>query len=71
MTLYEDEYAFWDDIVGRYLLKVASTDHNLTHIIEGAGFYADSMVLERRKRKRSKLPVAEVAATRDAAASGA
>jgi hypothetical protein len=42
------------------LLKHAATDHNLKHIIEGAGFYADSMVLERRKRKRAKVPVASL-----------
>lgn len=60
MIVYEDEWAFWDDIAGRYLLKHAATDHNFKHIIEGAGFYADSMVLERRKRKRAKLPVASL-----------
>jgi hypothetical protein len=57
MIIYEDEWAFWDDIAGRYLLKHAASDHNSKHIIEGAGFYTDSMVLERRKRKRAKLPV--------------
>lgn len=60
MIIYEDEWPFWDDIAGRYLLKHAATDHNLKHIIEGAGFYADSMVLERRKRKRAKVPVASL-----------
>ncbi|MGE8145810.1 hypothetical protein ACQKP7_11490 [Pseudomonas frederiksbergensis] len=60
MIIYEDEWAFWDDIAARYLLKHAATDHNVNHVIEGAGFYADSMVLERRKRKRAKLPVTSV-----------
>ncbi|HJR32553.1 MAG TPA: hypothetical protein VJ889_27835 [Pseudomonas sp.] len=56
MTIYEDEWAFWDDIAGRYILKNANTDPNTGNIIEAAGFYADAMVVERRKRRRAKVP---------------
>lgn len=61
MTLYEDELAFWDDISARYILKHAGTDRNFQHIIEAAAFYADAMILERRKRKRIKNTVASAA----------
>lgn len=54
MTIYEDEWAFWDDIAGKYIFKHAGVDLNTDIIIKGAGYYADSMVLERRKRKRMK-----------------
>lgn len=54
MTIYEDEWAFWDDIAGKYIFKHAGVDLNTDIIIKGAGYYADSMVLERRKRKRVK-----------------
>ena len=37
MKIYEDEWAFWDDIVGRYILKHAGTDPNTRNIIEGQG----------------------------------
>ena len=56
MTIYEDEYAFWDDIAGKFILKHASNDTSAKDIIEAAGFYADQMVIERRKRKRKKNP---------------
>lgn len=55
MTIYEDEYAYWDDISSKYLMKHASSDV-APFIIHNAGFYADQMVLERRKRKREKNP---------------
>lgn len=54
MTIYEDEWGFWDDIAGRYILKHAGTDANTDNIVKAAGYYADSMVSERRKRKRIK-----------------
>lgn len=57
MIIYEDEWAVWDDIAGRYILKHATTEPNTGNIIEAAGFYADSMVLERRKRKRARVPL--------------
>ncbi|MHC8335962.1 hypothetical protein [Pseudomonas sp. LB3P25] len=57
MIIYEDEWAFWDDIAGKYILKHSAVDHNVDRIIDAAGVYADLMVLERRKRKRVKLPV--------------
>ena len=56
MTVYEDEWAFWDDIAGRYIFKHAGSDHNVTHVIEAAAVYADLMVIERRKRKAAKIP---------------
>lgn len=56
MTIYEDEYAYWDDISGKFILKHASNDTSAKGIIEAAGFYADQMILERRKRKRAKNP---------------
>jgi hypothetical protein len=28
MTVYEDVWAFWDDIAGMYILKHAETDHS-------------------------------------------
>jgi hypothetical protein len=55
MTIYEDEWAFWDDIVGRYILKHAAIDHNVDKVINAASVHADLMVLERRKRKRVRL----------------
>ncbi|OYQ10648.1 hypothetical protein B7L09_21060 [Pseudomonas mandelii] len=61
MTLYEDEWMFWDDIAGRYILKHASNDPNTANIIDAAAYYADSMVVARRKRKRVKLPVSGTA----------
>ncbi|AXJ07125.1 hypothetical protein CFN16_24230 [Pseudomonas fluorescens] len=54
MTIYEDEWAFWDDIAGKYIFKHAGVDQNTDTIIRNAGYYADSMILERRKRKRVK-----------------
>lgn len=60
MIVYEDESAFWDDIAGRYILKHASLDQNAYKIVEGAGVYADLMVLQRRKRKRVKSPVKDL-----------
>lgn len=62
MIVYEDEGAFWDDIAGKYILKHAAVDHNVDKVIGAAGVYADLMVLERRKRKRVKLPVKDVPA---------
>ncbi|MCF4996214.1 hypothetical protein GIW70_16420 [Pseudomonas syringae] len=63
MKIYEDEWAFWDDIVGRYILKYASTDPNTDNIVEAAGYYADSAIIERRKRRRVKgAPAASVSA---------
>ena len=59
MIIYEDEWAFWDDIAGKYILKHAAVDNNVDKVIDAAGVYADLMVLERRKRKRIKLPVKE------------
>jgi hypothetical protein len=56
MTIYEDEFAFWDDIAARFILKHASNDPSSKDIVESAGFYADQMVIERRKRKREKNP---------------
>lgn len=53
MTIYEDEWAFWDDIAGKYIFKHAGVDPNTDIVIKSAGVYADSMVLERRKRKRA------------------
>lgn len=61
MTVYEDEWAFWDDIAGKYILKHAATDHNVRHVIEAASTYADRMVIARRKRKSEKVPSGEVA----------
>ncbi|VVM87384.1 hypothetical protein [Pseudomonas fluorescens] len=60
MTVYEDEWAFWDDIASKYIFKYAGADHNETHIIEAATVYADRMVIARRKRKSEKVPVGEV-----------
>lgn len=62
MTIYEDEWAFWDDIAGRYILKHAGTESNTANIIYAAAYYADSMVVARRKRKRVKLSVSGTAA---------
>lgn len=62
MTIYEDEWAFWDDISARYILKHANIDPNTANIIDAAGYYADAMVVERRKRKRVKLSVSGAAA---------
>jgi hypothetical protein len=56
MNIYEDEWAFWDDIASKYIFKHAGTDHNVDHIIEAAGIYADLMVSARRKRKAVKIP---------------
>lgn len=52
VTIYEDEWAFWDDIAGKYIFKHAGVDLNTDIVIKGARFYADAMVLERRRRKR-------------------
>ncbi|WP_260455544.1 hypothetical protein [Pseudomonas baetica] len=60
MTVYEDEWAFWDDIAGKYILKHAGVDHNVANVIEAASVYADLMVVARRKRKSEKIPVSEV-----------
>jgi len=60
MTVYEDEWGFWDDIAGKYILKHAETDHNVSHVIEAAANYADRMVIARRKRKSEKVPVGDV-----------
>lgn len=62
MTVYEDEWAFWDDIAARYILKHAGTESNTANIVDAAGYYADAMIVERRKRKRVKLPVVGAAA---------
>ncbi|MBT9267445.1 hypothetical protein KKQ10_21415 [Pseudomonas sp. MG-9] len=56
MTVYEDEWAFWDDIAGKYIFKHADTDRNVTNVIEAAGVYADLMVIARRKRRAAKIP---------------
>ncbi|BBP73104.1 hypothetical protein PHLH6_51080 [Pseudomonas sp. Seg1] len=61
MTVYEDEWGFWDDIAGKYIFKHAGSDHNVNHVIEAAAVYADLMVIERRKRKAAKIPVNEIA----------
>lgn len=60
MTVYEDEWAFWDDIAGKYILKHAETDHNVSNVIEAASTYADRMVIARRKRKLAKVPAGDV-----------
>lgn len=60
MTVYEDEWPFWDDIAGKYILKHAETDHNVSRVIEAASIYADLMVIARRKRKSEKVPIGEV-----------
>ncbi|WP_434595208.1 hypothetical protein J3Q09_03980 [Pseudomonas sp. R4-83] len=60
MTVYEDEWAFWDDIAGKYILKHAETDHNVNNVIEAASTYADRMVIARRKRKSAKVPTGDV-----------
>jgi len=52
MTIYEDEWAFWDDIAGRYILKHSGADMNTDKVVKAASHYADVMVVERRKRKR-------------------
>jgi hypothetical protein len=60
MTVYEDEWEFWDDIAGKYILKHAETDHNVSRVIDAASTYADLMVIARRKRKSEKVPVGDV-----------
>ncbi|MBV4486734.1 hypothetical protein HU727_014140 [Pseudomonas sp. SWRI153] len=60
MTVYEDEWAFWDDIAGKYILKHSGVDHNISNVIEAASVYADRMVIARRKRKFEKVPDGEV-----------
>lgn len=60
MTVYEDEWAFWDDIAGKYILKHAETDHNVKNVIDAASTYADLMVIARRKRKSAKVPVGDI-----------
>lgn len=60
MTVYEDEWLFWDDIAGRYILKHAETDHNVDRVIEAAATYADLMVIARRKRKSAAVPDGDV-----------
>lgn len=61
MIIYEDEWAFWDDIAGKYIFKHAGIDLNTDIVLKAAGYYADSMVLERRKRKRVKSESAQTA----------
>lgn len=56
MTIYEDEWAFWDDIAGKYVFKHADTDQNVSKVIDAAGIYADLMVVARRKRRAGKIP---------------
>jgi len=56
MTVYEDEWAFWDDIAGKYIFKHADTDLNVANVIEAAGIYADLMVIARRKRRAGRIP---------------
>ncbi|ANI00196.1 hypothetical protein SAMN04490189_3183 [Pseudomonas koreensis] len=56
MTVYEDEWAFWDDIAGKYIFKHADTDQNVSKVIEAAGVYADLMVVARRKRRAGRIP---------------
>jgi hypothetical protein len=56
MTIYEDEWAFWDDIAGKYIFKHADTDQNVSKVIDAAGVYADLMVVARRKRRAGKIP---------------
>jgi hypothetical protein len=60
MAVYEDEWAFLDDIASKYIFKYAGADHNETHIIEAATIHADRMVVARRKRKSEKVPVDDV-----------
>ncbi|MFI8397320.1 hypothetical protein ACIGEI_13970 [Pseudomonas sp. NPDC078863] len=60
MTVYEDEWAFWDDIAGKYILKHAETDHNVNNVIEAASTYADRMIIARRKRKSEKIPAGDM-----------
>ncbi|MBC8997397.1 hypothetical protein IAI51_12740 [Pseudomonas sp. N40(2020)] len=60
MTVYEDEWAFWDDIAAKYIFKHAGSDHNVSHVIKAAGVYADALVVERRRRKAAKLPAGEI-----------
>lgn len=60
MIIYEDEWAFWDDIGGRYIQKHAGTDHNVNEVIEAAAVYADLMVIARRKRKAAKIPADDI-----------
>lgn len=60
VTVYEDEWEFWDDIAGKYILKHAETDHNVNNVIEAASTYADRMVVARRKRKSAKVPVGDI-----------
>lgn len=67
MTVYEDEWAFWDDIAGKYILKHAETDHNVNNVIEAASTYADRMVIARRKRKPAKIPAGDMSRTSAAA----
>ena len=67
MIVYEDEWAFWDDIAGKYILKHAAVDHNVDKVVDAAGVYADLMVLERRKRKRLKLSAKDVSVAAAAA----
>lgn len=60
MTVYEDEWGFWDDIAGKYIFKHAGSDHNVDHVIEAAATYADAMVLARRQRKAAKIPANDI-----------
>lgn len=61
VKIYEDEWAFWDDIAGKYIFKHAGVDLNTDIVLKAAGYYADSMVLERRKRNRVKNDPAQAA----------
>jgi len=60
MTLYEDERGFWDDIAGKYILKHAGADQNVSKHIDAATTYADRMVIARRKRKVEKVPASDI-----------
>ncbi|MBP5947085.1 MULTISPECIES: hypothetical protein [Pseudomonas] len=60
MTVYEDEWGFWDDIAGKYILKNAGMDHNAKYIVDAAATYSDMMVLARRKRKAAKIPAGDI-----------
>ncbi|CAI8958188.1 Terminase large subunit [Pseudomonas sp. IT-347P] len=60
MTVYEDEWGFWDDIAGKYILKNAGVDHNANHIVDAAATYSDLMVLARRKRKAARMPAGDI-----------
>lgn len=60
MNIYEDEWAFWDDIAGKYVFKHAGTNNNASYLVDAAATYADLMVVERRKRKVVQIPNGEL-----------